>query len=450
MTILMQPLSVNWRGWPVEAKQRLLSRLQTMYVPRGSALQLMQTRQPEVLIGGPAGTGKSRACLEKLNRLAWTYPRSRYLIVRKTRESMTESALVTFEEQVLKADDRGRQVIATGGQRNQRHSYRYPNGSEIIVGGLRTSFKDTTEKVMSTEYDVIFVQEAIELSLNEWERLSTRKRNGRVPFQQMIADCNPSGPNHWLWLRCQDGRTRYIASRHEDNPKLWDALAGDWTSFGRSYIADLDRLTGTLHERLRLGNWVQAEGVVYDNFDLGNLSDDEPDPERPFEIAFDDGYIDPRAILFIQRTGSRILVFDELYHTRHLEEVCIDELLRVCGSWFGWKNQAAGLPAKLPEIAVGSHEAVQLHKRLKKADIPSRTALHKVVQGIPVVRELICDGAGYRTLLVNRRCKNLINELTSGYKYPAEGTRRNEEEPLDENNHAVDALRMWAWLRARK
>jgi hypothetical protein len=195
---------------------------------------------------------------------------------------------------------------------------------------------------------------------------------------------------------------------------------------------------------------VQAEGVVYDNFDLGNLTDDEPDRERPFEIAFDDGYIDPRAILFIQRTGQRILVFDELYHKRHLEEVCIGEMLRVCGKWFGWKDEAAGLPARLPEIAVGSHEAVQLHKRLKQTDIPSRSALHKIVQGIPVVRELICDGAGYRTLQVHRRCKNLINELTSGYKYPAEGTRRNEEEPLDEDNHAVDALRMWAWLRARK
>jgi PBSX family phage terminase large subunit len=403
-----------------------------------------------VLIGGPAGTGKSRACLEKLNKLAWKYPASRYLIVRKTRESLTESALVTFEDQVLKADDRGGEVLATGGQRNQRHAYLYPNGSQIIVGGLRSSGKDTTEKVMSTEYDVIYIQEAIELSQGEWERLSTRKRNGRVPFQQMIADCNPSGPNHWLWLRCQSGSTRYIESVHEDNPKLWDAAANDWTPFGRAYIADLDRLTGTLNLRLRWGKWVQAEGVVYDNFDLANLTDEEPDPELPIEIAFDDGYIDPRAILFIQRTSTRILIFDELYHSKHLEEVCVGEVLEMCGKRYGWKDDEKKVPARLPELAVGSHEATQLHKRFKSADIPSRTALHKITQGIPVVRGLICDGNEYRTLMVNRRCKNLINELTSGYKYPADGSRRNEEEPLDENNHAVDALRMWAWLRARK
>jgi phage terminase large subunit len=431
------------------AKQRLLQRLQTMYQPRGSARQLMDTTRPEVLIGGPAGTGKSRACLEKLNKLAWQYPRSRYLVVRKTRESMTESVLVTMEDYVLKADDRGGQVIAAGGQRNQRHSYRYPNGSEIIVGGLRSSGKDTTEKVMSTEYDVIYVPEAIELTLNEWERLSTRKRNGRVPYQQMIADCNPSGPNHWLWLRCQDGKTAYIASDHRDNPRLWDAEAGSWTPFGVSYMADLDALTGTLRERLRLGRWVQAEGVVYDNFDLANLCDDDPDPEGTFEIAFDDGYVDPRAILFIQRTGTRILVFDEMYHRRHLEEVCVSEVLGLSGKWFGWKDEAANIPNKLPEIAVGSHEATQLHKRFRQSDIPSRTALHKIVEGIKVVRGLVADGNGYRTLQVNRRCKNLINELTSGYQYPPEGSRRNEEEPLDENNHACDALRMWAWLRAR-
>jgi len=352
-------------------------------------------------------------------------------------------------------------------QRNTRHSYRYPNGSEIIVGGLRTSGKDTTEKVMSTEFDVIYVQEAIELSENDWERLTSRVRNGVVPFQQVIADCNPAGPNHWLWLRAQGGKTRYIACQHTDNPKLWDGT--DWTPYGRDYMAKLYALSGVLRDRLLLGKWAQAEGVVYDNFDLSNLTDAEPDPNLPIEIAFDDGYIDPRAILFIQRTPTRVLVFDEMYHSKHLEEVCVAEVIEMCGARFGWAwLDAQGhevapppddatvpegwtkTPVRLPDLAIGSHEATQLHKRFKRANIASRTALHKITQGIPVVRGLICDGNGYRALQVNRRCKNLIGEITGGYKYPADGSRRNEEEPLDEENHACDALRMWAWARARK
>ena len=48
----------------------------------------------------------------------------------------------------------------------------------------------------------------------------------------------------------------------------------------------------------------------------------------PFEVAIDDGYIDPRAMLFIQRQpGGDILVFDELYQTKTLEEKTIADIL---------------------------------------------------------------------------------------------------------------------------
>ena len=43
-----------------------------------------------------------------------------------------------------------------------RQAYHYPNGSEVVVGGL-----DKPSKVMSTEYDLVYVQEAIELFEND-------------------------------------------------------------------------------------------------------------------------------------------------------------------------------------------------------------------------------------------------------------------------------------------
>src|SRR5271165_3042864 len=133
----------------------------------------MTCRLPEVLLSGPSGTGKSRSVLEKLHLAAERYPGMRGLIVRKTRESLTESALVTFETHVV---PEGHPALA-GPRRNQRHVYLYPNGSEIIVGGMRQAGKDMTQKVMSTEYDVIHCQEAIELDEGEWEKLTTRLRN---------------------------------------------------------------------------------------------------------------------------------------------------------------------------------------------------------------------------------------------------------------------------------
>src|SRR5262249_51460015 len=124
------------------------------YRPRGAPLKLWTDRSPEVLVSGPAGTGKSRACLEKLHACCLRWPGCRWLIVRKTRESLTESALVTFEEKVLAEGS----PIRLGPQRRMRQAYHYPNGSEVVVGGL-----DKPSKVMSTEYDGIYVQEAIEL-----------------------------------------------------------------------------------------------------------------------------------------------------------------------------------------------------------------------------------------------------------------------------------------------
>jgi hypothetical protein len=206
-----------------------------------------------------------------------------------------------------------------------------------------------------------------------------------------------------------------------------------------AYIDSLKRLTGILRQRLWDGRWVQAEGLVYSEFDLPNLCEDEPDPEIPIEIGFDDGYVDPRAILFIQRQPTRILVFDEIYHSRHLPEVCVSEVVERCKS-NGWS---------LPEIAVGSPEAKVLQAHFRTADIPVRSRPHEIIEGVNHVRELICDGNGYRALQVHRtRCPNLLRELMEGYVYP-EGSRRDNEKPLDGNEHAADALRYWAWLRGK-
>ncbi len=68
---------------------------------------------------------------------------------------------------------------------------------------------------------------------------------------------------------------------------------------------------------------------------------------------------------------------------------------------------------------------------------------------IDQAEEYAGDWEGVRSLLVNKRCKNLITELTDTYRYPEQGSRRDDEKPLDGNDHACDALRYWVHLRAR-
>jgi PBSX family phage terminase large subunit len=228
------------------------------YRPYGSACAVLYGRERQIVLSGPAGTGKSRSCLEKLHLVAEKYPGMRGMIVRKTRASLTQSGLVTWEEKVVPA---GHPILA-GPKRRNRQSYAYPNGSEIVVGGM-----DDITKVMSTEYDLVYVQEAIELTEDDWEKLDTRLRSFVVPYQQIIADTNPDAPQHWLKLRCDRGATRMVECRHEDNPVLYDNARGEWTENGREYIKGLDALTGVRLHRLRHGRWVAAEGIVYDAWD---------------------------------------------------------------------------------------------------------------------------------------------------------------------------------------
>jgi phage terminase large subunit len=146
---------------------------------RGAALELANSRAPEVLISGAAGTGKSRAVLEKINLVCLLTPGVKALILRKTARSLATSALRTWERDVVREAMQDRSVNYYGGSSREPAQYRYSNGSAVVIGGL-----DDPMKVMSAEYDLIYVQEATEIAEESCEGLTTRLRNGALPYQQ--------------------------------------------------------------------------------------------------------------------------------------------------------------------------------------------------------------------------------------------------------------------------
>lgn len=207
------------------------------------------------MLEGPAGTGKSRSIFEKLNILCTLKAGIRILVVRKTRTSLSETGLVTFENDVLPPFS----PIKSGPSRQMRLTYTYPNGSVINVGGL-----DKPEKLMSSDYDLIYVMEATETTESDWEMLMTRLRHGKMHYHQIIGDCNPDAPTHWI---CHRAGLERLKSRHEDNPTLYDHKKQGWTDHGREYIATLDSLTGHRKDRLRYGLWVAPEGARFPNLE---------------------------------------------------------------------------------------------------------------------------------------------------------------------------------------
>lgn len=225
------------------------------YTAYGGAAELwLAERDAEVLLDGPANTGKSRAALELVVGMLEDHDGARAALVRKTRVSLTQSALVTLETKVL-ADGRDESLLAVplalGPGRANRQSYEFANGSELVCCGM-----DNPTRLYSTEWDMIYVQEATELTLNEWESMHRGIRWKHMPRQQLLGDCNPDAPSHWLNQRCLAGKTRRILSRHADNPTLT-----------RAELARLAALTGVRRQRLYLGLWTAAEGQIWENWD---------------------------------------------------------------------------------------------------------------------------------------------------------------------------------------
>jgi PBSX family phage terminase large subunit len=418
------------------------------YKPLPWQIAPWKDKSPILLLAGTAGTGKSRLAAEKLHGYLMKYPNSTGLALRKTRQSMTNSTVLFLDRSIIGNDPRVKHV-------KSEHRFEYANGSILAYGGMAD--EEQREQIRSIGVaggvDIAWMEEAIRFTEDDYQELLGRMRGQAAPWQQVMLSTNPGPPGHWINQRLIMGQeaSTYDKARPEDNPYNPPA-----------YIDNLKRLTGILRMRLWEGQWCQAEGLVYQEFDLDNLTDDEPDFSLPFELGIDDGYVDPRAILFVQRRGSDILVFDEIYESRKLAQVHSKQILSYCidhskvdkpSDWQGKILEEAAQYCRekevpLPEIAIVSPNAKELQGAMRLADIPCRKANDDVVQGIQTVRELIKDGNDQRILKVNRRCKNFIREITETYVYP-EGARKDNEKPKDGNDHACEGFRYWAHMRAR-
>ena len=246
----------------------------------------------ELLVAGPAGTGKTLPILQFFHLLQRRYGGLRGLFLRATRKALTESVLVTFEQEVLPSDSMDHLAASCG--RSHRHSYDYPNGSTIVCSGLDLN----PERVLSTAWDWIYCNEAIEIKQSVWETLASRLgRPGRDRrFGWLLGDTNPADPQHWLKVRCDEGRCELWETTHRANPSMWDGE--DWTPAGARYLDGLGNVTGVRRKRLVLGLWVAGEGAWFDTYDPDvHVKPVEFDRNLPLYVSIDSG-VHTGAVIF--------------------------------------------------------------------------------------------------------------------------------------------------------
>ena len=363
-------------------------------------------------------TGKSRGILEKLHALGWKYKRSRHLLLRQFRASLNETILPIWENHVLGATH---PLVIGGAQRSHRAMYELPNGSAFVLGGI-----DTAERWMGGEFDTVTLFEATEAKEEKWEMALTRLRSPIMPYKQGIAECNPNAPGHWLNIRADRCKRRQcieagncicgerlhtmtrLRSQHSDNPSL-----------GRDYLERLASLTGVRRERLYLGNWVGAEGLCFDAFDLHKHVKTVPAGwDGRVVVGVDYGIRNPFCGLRgVERDGVLWLTA-ERYASYQQEQPMVAAI--------------SGISKGAEAIAVDP-SAAALKLALNSAGLPVKDANNDVLTGIAKVNQRLADGR----LFIDPSCVNLIREVQA-YQW-ADNARK--DVPIKEDDHACDAVR---------
>lgn len=365
-------------------------------------------------------------------------------MLRATRVSLTESVLVTFEDKVLVAD--GWEWLADGAGRAHRLSYDYPSKATIVPAGLDRN----PSRVLSTEWDLVYVNECIEVKQDVWETLVTRlgrfarsNEQGAYRTGWLIGDTNPGSPDHWLKKRCDANLATLWNTTHQANPTYHDGR--DWTPLGAAYLDTLNRLTGVRRKRLLEGLWVQGEGVWFDTFDpdVHVAESADYDPALPVRLAVDSGVF-TGAVLFQVREHPTVSinVFADYLTEGVSAENNAKALLKLAGERCrgridkAFTDPAGGARNPVGPTVMGEYERAGL--RL------DRWPLFGVGDGLALIEAFLggTENSPPPGLFVHPRCVNLINAF-GAYKRAkrAEQWMDYPEDPQHPYEDTMDALR---------
>ena len=398
--------------------------------------QTIRSRQRplELLVVGAAGTGKTYGILHVLHVLARDNPGLRVLMARATRAAMTESVQVTYEQEILPVD--GMEHIAAGVTRGGRKVYTYPSGSQIVLAGL-----DKPARIMSTAWDLIYINECIEVTEESWEMLLSRLgRPGRARrLGMLIGDTNPGDPSHWLRARVESGRLECWEVPHEANPALHDGV--DWTEAGRDYIDRLSRtLTGARRRRLLHGEWSAGEGAWFSGFDRDlNVSEAaEYDPAQDVRLAIDCNGLHVAAVWWQERPGPVVAVIgDYLAVDLPAEQnarAIVRRSIELCG---GTPSRIVADPAGKQRVGLNTTVWAE-YERAGLRLIPWPTHAGSVAAGLDLVASLLPGPA----LIMHPRCKRLIAAMGQYMRARRGGQWVDApEDPQHPHEDLIDALR---------
>lgn len=253
-----------------------------------------------------------------------------------------------------------------------------------------------------------------------------------MPHSKAFATCNPSTPTHKI--------KQWVDRAVEGDPDYYELkfLMDDNLFLTPDYKARMLKASTGLHRKRNIeGHWCMAEGAIFDCFDKRIHVIEKPRHAAEYWIAaVDYGTINPFACVLIgvntgkfTQTGKYLWVEKEYYWDQSKKgrqktngEFATDlvELLEP----YGVKN-----------IYIDP-SAAAMKEELRRKGFHPVDANNEVEQGIQMVANQLAVG----NLFVMDCCPNLIREI-EGYVWDAKAAKKGYDEPLKQNDHAVDALR---------
>lgn len=425
----------------------------------GPQERFLRSSAYECLYGGAAGGGKSDALLVTATLYAdtpgyqalllrRTYPELRMSLMQRSHELLAGWA--AWNESRLTWTWESGAILQFGHLENERDVYRYQSAAFAYLG-----FDELTS-FSQWQYEYLLSRCRNIVGLPNRVRSATNPGGiGHGWVKRRFVDAIPSGQKRWYLGTTQvpsgtEGAVsrQWIPARLTDNPTL---MAGD-----PGYIERLRQLPERDRLMLLEGRWdIAFEGLVYDNFDTTvHVVDSFPIPAAwPRFRAVDFGYNNPFVCLWgALSPDDELYIYREVYETERLVSELGPEIRKL--------SEGERIVA-----TVADHDA-ENRAELNKHGISTLAARKEIEEGVQEVRRrLEPDARGKARLYLMRgctvrRCPRLAvrNKPTSTheefgiYQYPRmAGDKAAREEPVDLDNHGMDALRyLCMYLRHRR
>lgn len=270
---------------------------------------------------------------------------------------------------------------------------------------------DDPEKIKSSEFNYIWLEEATEFTYQDYSVLLTRLSapvvNGKQ--NQIFLTLNPTDINSWIYkkLLTQQNIT-VIKSTYKDNNFLQ-----------KSYIdtlLSLKNYDSNAYKVFALGEWGASEKIIYKNWSLVDEL-----PQNPTEIFYglDFGFNNPTALVQVAIYDGKFYTREILYQSGLTNTSLIEKLQNLLSGQESKTIYAdAAEPNRIAEIAA--------------TGLNIKPAQKNVLNGIMAVKS--------DNFFVTKSSTNLIKELQT-YSWKSDINGNILEEPVKFNDHLLDALR---------